>query len=232
MGEALALALAVKGADVALLYRSSGDAANKSAQAIRSLGRNSLAIRGDVGSEKSCRDVMAKVAREFGGLDIYIHMASRYESREWREMDAKEWDAAFHADARGAFLMSLAAAKLMKKRAYTGGRIILFSDWVAASGRPRYKGFAAYYAAKGAARSLAESLALELAPEILVNAIAPGPILPPVKATRKEIESVRKTTPLLRWGGVHEIVKAAMFLIESDYVTGECLRVDGGRHLL
>jgi NAD(P)-dependent dehydrogenase (short-subunit alcohol dehydrogenase family) len=113
-----------------------------------------------------------------------------------------------------------------------GGRIINFSDWVAASGRPRYKGFVPYYVAKAGVKALTEVLALELAGEnILVNAIAPGPILAPPGTSDEEIASVAKSTPLGRWGGASEIVKAALAFIDSDFITGETLRVDGGRHL-
>jgi NAD(P)-dependent dehydrogenase (short-subunit alcohol dehydrogenase family) len=72
---------------------------------------------------------------------------------------------------------------------------------------------------------------LELAPDILVNAVAPGPILPPPGLGRAADREVLRATPLGRWGGTEEIAKAVLFFIESDFVTGECLRVDGGRHL-
>jgi NAD(P)-dependent dehydrogenase (short-subunit alcohol dehydrogenase family) len=116
-------------------------------------------------------------------------------------------------------------------RAAGGGRIINIADWTAASGRPRYPGYSAYYAAKKAVLGLTEALALELAPDILVNAIAPGPILAPPDLTDEEKHEVEKATPLGRWGGAEEIIKAVKFLIETNFVTGECIRVDGGRHL-
>lgn len=102
---------------------------------------------------------------------------------------------------------------------------------MAASGRPRYKEFVPYYVAKHGVIGLAESLALEWAPEILVNTIAPGPILKPSHLSEKEEKEVTKLTPLRRWGGPQEIAKAVLFLIDTDFVTGECIRVDGGRHL-
>jgi NAD(P)-dependent dehydrogenase (short-subunit alcohol dehydrogenase family) len=112
-----------------------------------------------------------------------------------------------------------------------GARIINFADWLPSSGRPRYRGFVPYYASKAAVVALTESLALELAPEILVNAIAPGPILEPPGLTPEERMEVIDATPLRRWGGAAEIAKAVLFLVDSDFVTGECIRVDGGRHL-
>ena len=112
-----------------------------------------------------------------------------------------------------------------------GARIINFADWLPVSGRPRYRGFVPYYSSKAAVVALTESLALELAPEILVNAIAPGPILAPPGLTPEESIEVMKATPLRRWGGAAEIAKTVLFLVDSDFITGECIRVDGGRHL-
>jgi NAD(P)-dependent dehydrogenase (short-subunit alcohol dehydrogenase family) len=117
-------------------------------------------------------------------------------------------------------------------RAKEGGRIINFTDWVARRGRPRYKGFLPYYVAKHAVVGLTEALALELAEDhILVNAIAPGPILAPPETTDDEYKAVEAATPLGRWGGEREIVAAVIFILESGFMTGETVRIDGGRHL-
>jgi NAD(P)-dependent dehydrogenase (short-subunit alcohol dehydrogenase family) len=127
------------------------------------------------------------------------------------------------------FLFSTLAARIMK--GVGAGRILYFSDWLPVSERPRYKNYVPYYTSKAAVAALTESLALELAPEILVNAIAPGPILAPPDITPEETARVIEATPLRRWGGAEEIARAALFLIETEFVTGECIRVDGGRHL-
>ena len=113
-----------------------------------------------------------------------------------------------------------------------GGRIVNVSDWTAASRRPRYRGFVPYYVAKAGVIALTEALALELAEDqILVNAIAPGPIVAPEGTSEEDVASVEKTTPLGRWGGGVEIAKAVVALVEMDFITGETIRVDGGRHL-
>jgi NAD(P)-dependent dehydrogenase (short-subunit alcohol dehydrogenase family) len=117
-------------------------------------------------------------------------------------------------------------------RRHGGGRIINFADWVAASARPRYKGYVAYYVAKAGVKALTEALALELAADhILVNAVAPGPILAPADLTTEQLKAVEDATPLGHWGGAAEVVKIVLALIDSDFVTGETIRVDGGRHV-
>jgi NAD(P)-dependent dehydrogenase (short-subunit alcohol dehydrogenase family) len=117
-------------------------------------------------------------------------------------------------------------------RAQGGGRIVTLSDWTAASGRPRYRGFAPYYVAKAGVIALTEAMALELAGDnILVNAVAPGPILAPPSMSDDERRAVERATPIGRWGGELEVAKAVLACIESDFITGETIRVDGGRHV-
>jgi NAD(P)-dependent dehydrogenase (short-subunit alcohol dehydrogenase family) len=164
-----------------------------------------------------------------GRLDILINMASVYRRRAFDELDLQDWIAPLDVDLRASFLCAKAVVPHM--RALGGGRIVNFSDWVARSGRPRYRGYLPYYVAKAGIIALTEALALELAPDnILVNAVAPGPILPPPDLSAEEIKSVEDATPLGRWGGEIEIAKAVLAFLTSDYITGETIRVDGGRH--
>lgn len=229
LGGDLAVALARDGASVNMVYRSSRKAAENAMTVIKAFGGKAAVHQCDVSDPKAVQDLF-KVSDELDEpLHVLINMASRYQQVPFDKLDAAEWDAAMNADARGAYLMSLAAAPRMRRSG--GGRIINFSDWVAASGRPRYPGYVTYYTAKKAVIGLTEALALELAPDILVNAIAPGPILAPPEMGEEEQREVEKATPVGRWGGAEEIVKAVKFLIETDFVTGECIRVDGGRHL-
>jgi 3-oxoacyl-[acyl-carrier protein] reductase len=131
---------------------------------------------------------------------------------------------------RSVFLCSKAAVPHMRRQG--GGRVINFADWIAHSGRPAYPGFVAYYTAKAGVIALTEALALELAADqILVNAIAPGPIVAPPDLPTEEVADVAQATPLGRWGGEIEIAKAVRALIDTDFITGETVRVDGGRHV-
>ena len=230
IGAVVATTLAKAGADVALVYNRSRAEAEGTATAVRELGRKAVSVQADVSSEQDCAQAVDATVAQLGRLDILINMASLYGSKPFDQLSAADWDRQMAVDLRATFLFSRAAAIVMKR--VGGGRIINFADWVVASGRPRYPGFLPYYVAKAGVKALTEALALELAADqILVNAIAPGPILAPPGMSEKESASVVQNTPLGRWGGESEIAKAVMFLVQSDFVTGETIRVDGGRHV-
>jgi NAD(P)-dependent dehydrogenase (short-subunit alcohol dehydrogenase family) len=227
IGQAVAQALAARGCALAMTYRASSNAAEAAASAARAAGVRAITIRADAIDEAQIRAAVEEAARTLGRLDILINMASTYVRTP--APTVADWTAALDANARSAFLFSHHAAPLMK--AGGGGRIINMSDWLVLSRRPRYPGYTPYYASKAAVAALTESMALDLAPAILVNSIAPGPILAPPDLSPDELAEVMHATPLARWGGAEEIAKAALFLIETDFVTGESIRVDGGRHL-
>lgn len=230
VGAVVAEAVAGRGADVAITYNRSRDDAEATAKTVRAAGRRALVVQADVSKEDACDAMIRDVEREFGRLDVLLNMASLYESVPFDNLTPKEFDRQLGVDLRGSFLASRAAVPLMRR--HGGGRIINFADWVAASGRPRYKGYVAYYVAKAGVKALTEALALELAADqILVNAIAPGPILAPPGTSAEEHAAVEKATPLGKWGGPGEIAKAVLALIDSDFITGETIRVDGGRHV-
>jgi NAD(P)-dependent dehydrogenase (short-subunit alcohol dehydrogenase family) len=227
IGQVVAESLAAHGCDLALIYRGSREAAEASAKAATSAGVRAIIIQADVTDEDQIAAAVQETHRALGRIDILINMAAVYASTP--DPKAADWSNAINVNARSVFLFSTFAAPVMK----LGGsaRIINFADWLPVSRRPGYRGFVPYYSSKAAVAGLTESLALELAPEILVNAIAPGPILAPPNLTPEESMEVIKATPLRRWGGAAEIAKTVMFLIDSDFITGECIRIDGGRHL-
>ena len=230
IGLLVAEELARRGADVALSYARSRDEAEAGASRVRAAGGKAMTIKANLSSADDCRAAVTQTAETFGRLDILINMASVYARKPFEDLSVADWNAPLDVDLRAAFLCAHAAAPHM--RAQGGGRIINFSDWVARSGRPRYLGYVPYYVAKAGVIALTEALALELsADHILVNAIAPGPILAPPETSDAEFKAVQDATPLGRWGGEPEIVKAVFTLIDSDFITGETIRVDGGRHL-
>jgi NAD(P)-dependent dehydrogenase (short-subunit alcohol dehydrogenase family) len=230
VGSTVAVELARRGANIALSYNQSRTEAEATADAVRAAGRRALVCRANVARAEDCEALVAATVAEFERLDVLVNMASVYRSIPFDRMTGDDLQASLDVDLKSAFLCAHAAAPHMK--AAGGGRIVNFSDWLAVSQRPRYKSFVGYYVAKKAVMGLTEALALELAgDQILVNAIAPGPILAPPDLPDDEFGAVEKATPLGRWGGGAEIAKAVIALIETDFITGEILRVDGGRHV-
>ncbi len=230
IGAVVAEELARRGMDVALSYQRSKDEAEATAETVRSAGRRAVVLQANLSRGDDCATLVNGAAAALGRLDVLINMASVYRSNPLAEIDEARWDEGLAVDLKAAYLCARAAIPHL--RAAGGGRIVNFSDWIAASGRPRYTGYLPYYVAKRAIIGLTEALALELAgDQILVNAIAPGPILAPPDTTNDEMKNVEAATPLGRWGGESEIATAVIFLLESGFVTGETIRVDGGRHV-
>jgi NAD(P)-dependent dehydrogenase (short-subunit alcohol dehydrogenase family) len=230
IGAAIAQGLASRGMQIALSFNRSRAEAESVAATVQAAGGRAFVYQSDLSKAPDARTLVDRAAADMGRLDVLINMASVYSSVAFEEIDEHVWDSVMNVDLRAAYLCSRAAVPHM--RAKQGGRIINFTDWVARSGRPRYKGFLPYYVAKHAVVGLTEALALELAEDhILVNAIAPGPILAPPETTDDEYKAVEAATPLGRWGGEREIVAAVIFILESGFMTGETVRIDGGRHL-
>jgi NAD(P)-dependent dehydrogenase (short-subunit alcohol dehydrogenase family) len=230
MGASLALACAARGADVALSYSLSGSVISGIVETVAAAGRRGAAFPADLRDPAACQSLVDDVVRWAGRLDVLVCLASVYERvpvdaltpDAWRHQLAVDLDASFHC----------ARAAAAHMRTQGAGHIVLCSDWVAASGRPRYTGYVPYYVAKAGVVALTEALALELAPHrIQVNAIAPGPILPAAGSTLQMQAAVMEATPLGHWGGPDVVTHAVMDLLDQDWVTGQVVRVDGGRHL-
>jgi NAD(P)-dependent dehydrogenase (short-subunit alcohol dehydrogenase family) len=230
IGAVVATDLARSGADIALVYRQSGAEAEETARMIRAAGRRAMTIEADLRQPEACQRVIDEAVDGLGRLDVLVNMASLYRGIPFDELTVEDWNAQLDIDLRASWLCARAAAPHMRR--LRGGRIINVGDWTAASGRPRYREYLPYYVAKAGVMALTEALALELAADqILVNAIAPGPIVAPEGISDDEFAAVERATPLGRWGGESEVAKLVRALVDSDFVTGETIRVDGGRHL-
>jgi NAD(P)-dependent dehydrogenase (short-subunit alcohol dehydrogenase family) len=230
IGAVVAIELARRGADIGLCYNRSREEAEKTAASIKQMGRRAFVKQANLTQAGECEAFVNESAAALGRLDILVNMASIYVARPFSELTVEEYDENVAVDMRSAFICARAAWPHMKRAG--GGNIVNFSDWLSRSGRPRYTGYLPYYVAKTGVIGLTEALALELAPDkIRVNAIAPGPILAPPDTTEDELAAVEKATPLGGWGGEQSIADAVVALLSCDFVTGETVRVDGGRHV-
>lgn len=230
IGAVVATELARAGADVALAYNHSKAEAEETARAVEAAGQRAIVIQANLSDPDACQRVVDATVDGLGQIDILVNMASLYRSVPFDELTVEMWNAQLDVDLRAAWLCTRAAVPHMRR--LRGGRVINISDWLARSGRPRYDGFLTYYVAKAGVAALTEAMALELAKDqILVNAIAPGPIVAPEDTSNETFAAVERATPLGRWGGEIEIAKMVLALVDSDFVTGETIRVDGGRHL-
>jgi len=230
IGRVVAQVLAARGANLVLSYRGSKKEADETVADVEATGRQASSIVADVGKPDDCRAVIEHAVKTFGRVDVLVNMASIYRSTPLASVTAEYWDTDLDVNLRSAFLCAHAALPHM--RAAGGGRIVNFADWLARSGRPNYTDFTSYYVAKAGVIALTESLALEGARDnILANAIAPGPIVAPPDMTADEVAEVAAATPVGHWGGETEVARAVLLLCETDFITGETIRVDGGRHL-
>jgi NAD(P)-dependent dehydrogenase (short-subunit alcohol dehydrogenase family) len=230
IGRIVARELAQRGADLVLSYRGSKTEAEATVADVQAAGRRATMVQADVADPADCAAIVDHAVQTFGKVDVLVNMASIYRSKPLADVTPAYWAADLDVNLRSAFLCAHAAIPHMRRAG--GGRVVNFADWLARSGRPHYQGFTSYYVAKAGVIALTEALALEVAKDhILVNAIAPGPIVPPPDMTEAEIAEVANATPLGRWGGEAEIARAVLFLCETEFITGETIRVDGGRHL-
>src|SRR5262245_8945138 len=161
IGSVVAGELAARGADVAISYSRSKNEAEQTAERVRAAGRRAPIFQTDLTDAASCEKLVSDAVAALGRLDVLVHMASVYKQHPFAEMTPADFDATLAVDLRAGFILAHAAAPHM--RAQGGGRVILFSDWLPRSGRPRYPGYLPYYVAKGGVIALTEALALELA---------------------------------------------------------------------
>jgi NAD(P)-dependent dehydrogenase (short-subunit alcohol dehydrogenase family) len=230
IGRVVGRTLADRGMNLVLSYRGSKEEAEQTVADVEAVGRRATIVSGDVSKPADCLAILEHAVATFGRVDVLVNMASIYRSKPLQDVSVDYWTTDLDVNLRSAFLCSHAAIPHM--RGGGGGRIVNFADWLVRSGRPRYTGFTPYYVAKAGVVALTESLALEVARDnILVNAIAPGPIVPPPDMSPQEVDEVARATPVGHWGGEAEVAKTVVLLCQTDFITGETIRVDGGRHL-
>jgi pteridine reductase len=230
LGRAIALALAEAGADVLVHYRSSADLARRTAESVRALGREADLIAADLSVPADIDELFDAIEGAHGGLDVLVNSAASFESAPIEDIQAEAWDRVMAVNLRAPFLCIRRAAPLLRARAHPGA-VVNIADL---SGLVPWRGFAHHSVSKAGLIHLTKAAAKELGPRIRVNAVLPGPILPPPGESPDSEEWRRRgdRLPLGRTGDPADIGSAVVFLAASDYITGEALAVDGGEHLL
>ncbi len=228
IGNVIARALAERGYDIALHYRTSAEEADATVQELKTLGVRAAAFQADMSEPIDVERMFQKTLTSFGRLDVLVTAAAVWEQKKLEDITAEDVRRQFDINTLGTFLCCQRAGLAMAAQP-EGGVIITIGDWAAA--RP-YPNYAAYFASKGAIHTITRSLAVELAQRnraIRVNCILPGPVMLPENLSEHEVKGVVAGTLLKRLGRPENIAQAVLFLVENDYVTGICLPVDGGR---
>lgn len=226
LGKALALSLAEKGARLVIHYGSSAGPADETVAEIRAMGSEAVAVQADLRQPGQAPAMIARAADHFDRLDILVNSAAVFERGDVFNTTEESWERHFAINLKSPFFLSQAfAAHVGRERP---GAIVNIADWRAT--RPGTD-YVAYTLTKAALVTMTQSLALGLAPNIRVNAIAPGAILPPPDRDEAYLQKLAQAIPARRVGSPAEVGKALLFLLESDFVTGELIFVTGGEHL-
>jgi NAD(P)-dependent dehydrogenase (short-subunit alcohol dehydrogenase family) len=227
LGRAIAIELAQRGARIAAHYRSNAGEAEETLQMIRSAGAKGATFRAELTDNGDVEKMFQDIVKTFGGLDILINSASVFSPDTADRTTPGMWDTQMDSNAKAPFFVAQHAARLMQVRGH--GKIINMAD---VAGEVIWPGYFSYSVSKAALIAVNRGMAKSYAPQIQVNAIAPGPVLFPDYYTEEQKRAAIERTLLKREGSAKDIVNAVVFLIENDYITGEMIHVDGGRHLL
>ena len=226
IGRALALGLASRGVRVVVHYNSSVAPAQEVVREIRAGGGDAVAVQADLRDTSSPGRLIERGTEAFGQVDILVNSAAIFLRGTLEETTERSWDEHFAINLKAPFFLCQAFARQLGKERQ--GHIINIADWRAT--RPGVA-YVAYTLTKGALITMTQSLALALAPNVQVNAIAPGAILPPPGDPGGYFARLAKSIPAQRVGAPEDVVRAALYLLDSDFVTGELLFVTGGEHL-
>jgi pteridine reductase len=223
LGRAISLGLAQAGARIVVHYNHSAGAAEETAREARRLGTQALTVQADLAQPEAAQAVAQATVEHFGRVDILVHAASPFVRSSLADVTLDAWRQVMAVVVESFVLLAQQLAPGMVQRGE--GVLVPILDRGAFDPWPDYL---AHGVAKGALWTLARSLAVELAPQVRVNGVVPGPVLPPPGLRAELAEKVAKGTLLGRWGSPQDVVEAVLFLVRSDFSTGEVLFVDGG----
>jgi pteridine reductase len=225
VGRAIALALGARGMRVAVNYNSTADGARETARLIEAAGGEAKTFAADLTNAAKCADLIEEVALGFGQLDVLVNSAAVMIRTPFGDVAPEQWDDIMALNIRAPFFLAQAAAPHLNR---AHGAIVNIADLAAFETWPAYL---PHGVSKSGMVYLTKSLARMLAPEVRVGGIAPGTVLLPDNWDPASAEHLRATTPLERQGSPEDVTRTVLFILDSDYLTGETILVDGGRHV-
>ena len=225
VGRAIAVALGGRGMRVAVHYNATADGAQETAKQIESAGGEAKLFTADLTDAANAPRLIDQVATAFGGLDVLVNSAAVMVRTPFGEVTPKQWDDVMALNVRAPFFLAQAAAPHLKK---ARGAIVNIADLAAFETWPAYL---PHGLSKSGMVYLTRSLARVLAPEVRVGGIAPGAVLLPESWSEADAQRLSATTPLAREGSPEDVTRTVLFILDSDYLTGETIIVDGGRHV-
>jgi NAD(P)-dependent dehydrogenase (short-subunit alcohol dehydrogenase family) len=225
VGRATALALGARGANVVVHYHHSAAEAAGTVDDLEALGVRALAIVADLSKTAEVAALAREAEARSGGLTVLVNNASNYLRVPFDHLTEAVWDASLDTNLKAPFLLAWHVGRAMRERGE--GRIVNLADW---AGERPYRDYLPYCVSKAGIICLTRALAKELAPAVLVNAVAPGPVMPPDDLDEAERQAIARATPLRRLGSPEDVARCVRFLVEeADFTTGSTYYVDGGR---
>lgn len=223
IGRALARSLAHSGANVVIHANTSTTEAEETALEAREAGASAWVVSGDLGRPDQAAEVLKSATKIAGGIDILVNSASTFPQDTWESATLATFSANLQVNALAPFALMRAFGATVN----TGDIINVLDTRILGHDATHFS----YHASKRLLHTLTQFAALELAPEIRVNAIAPGLILPPPGENMSFLKEKAETIPLKRYGCEQDVVRSLHYLLASPFVTGQVLYVDGGQHL-
>jgi len=225
VGRAIALELGRCGANVVVHYHTSAEAAAATVRELEALGVAAVALGADLLRTDEVETLAREAERRTGGVSVLVNSASNYFRVPFDRLTEAVWDQSLDANLKAPFLLSWHLGRAMRERGE--GRIVNIADW---AGERPYRDYLPYCVSKAGLVCLTKALAKELAPAVLVNAVAPGPVVAPEGMPTAERDAIARVTPLRRFGTAEDVARCVRFLAaEADFSTGGVFHVDGGR---
>jgi NAD(P)-dependent dehydrogenase (short-subunit alcohol dehydrogenase family) len=228
VGKTIALSMAQRGARVIIHYHSSKDKALKTIKELTAMGRKPPVVQGDLSHEQTWVNIRDKVLHACGRIDVLVNNAAVFYRTPFFAITEAQWDHFMNVNLKGAFWGCKIFGEVMFRQKQ--GKIINIADIAAEQFWP---GYIPYSVSKAGLIALTKGMAKMLAPHVTVNAVVPGMVLPEDKLDQEKKRALIEKIPLKRAGSAEDVANAVLFLVEgSDYITGETIKIDGGRTLI